>query len=251
MVNDIKFRQVSFRYGSRAQVFENLDMDIPNGKITAVVGESGSGKTSLISLLQNLYPIQKGNITIGDLDIHHIRNDSLRSKVVVVPQQIDLLAGNIVENIAFGVFEPDLNKIVSICHDLGLLEFIQKLPNGFDTHIGENGAALSGGQRQRIAMARALYKSPEILILDEATSSLDSLSEQYVQIAIRKLRDSGKTVIMIAHRLSTIRDADKIIVLHNGDLVEEGIHELLINNKSHYYNFWKEQFPNESNRSAN
>lgn len=206
-MGDIRFKDISFRYGSRVQVFENLNITMQKGKITAVVGESGSGKSTLISLLQNLYPLQAGSITIGNFDIRHVHNESLRQKVAVVPQQIDLFSGNFIDNIALGEFSPDMPKILTICEELGITEFVQKLPQGFGTYIGENGTSLSGGQRQRIAIARALYRDPEILMLDEATSSLDSISEQFVQRAIQRLRNNQKTVIIIAHRLSTIKNA--------------------------------------------
>lgn len=241
-MGDIRFKDISFRYGSRVQVFENLNITMQKGKITAVVGESGSGKSTLISLLQNLYPLQAGSITIGNFDIRHVHNESLRQKVAVVPQQIDLFSGNFIDNIALGEFSPDMPKILTICEELGITEFVQKLPQGFGTYIGENGTSLSGGQRQRIAIARALYRDPEILMLDEATSSLDSISEQFVQRAIQRLRNNQKTVIIIAHRLSTIKNADKIIVLENGNLVEEGTHEEILSNNSAYSRLWNQQF---------
>jgi len=194
-------------------VFENLNLLIKKNTLTAIVGESGSGKTTLVSLLQNIYPLQKGNIRIGDLDLKHISTDSLRKLVAVVPQKIDLFAGSVVENIALGAYEPEMEKVLSICRKLNIIEFIEKLPNGFYTYIGENGVNLSGGEKQRIAIARALYKNPEILILDEATSSLDSASEQYVHNAIQQLKSQHKTVIVIAHRLSTVMRADQIILL--------------------------------------
>jgi ATP-binding cassette, subfamily C, bacteriocin exporter len=242
MVADIHFREVAFRYGSRATVFDKLDLTIPKGKLTAIVGESGSGKTTLMALLQNLYPLNGGHITIGKYDIKHISNPSLRSLVSVVPQKIDLFAGNVIENIAVGEFNPDMEKILQICEALGIAEFVEKLPNGFNTYLGENGVTLSGGQKQRIAIARALYREPEILILDEATSSLDSLSEQYVQAAIQHLKKEQKTVILIAHRLSTVMQADQIIVLDQGKVVETGSHEELLNTGKYYYRLWEQQF---------
>src|SRR6056297_1950627 len=228
LVGDISFSDVHFRYGSRVDVFNGLDLTIPKGKVTAFVGESGSGKTTLINMLQKMYPINSGHITIGDLNIAHIDTQSLRDVISVVPQKIDLFAGNVIDNIAVGRFEPDMEKIITICKKLGILSFIEELPNGFETYLGENGASLSGGQKQRIAIARALYKDPEVLILDEATSSLDSASEQYVQQTINYLRESNKTVILIAHRLSTVFKADKICVLEKGQLVEEGSHKELL-----------------------
>ncbi|WP_020598146.1 peptidase domain-containing ABC transporter [Spirosoma panaciterrae] len=243
MISDIRFQDVSFRYGTRTQVFDQLSLTIPKGKITAVVGESGSGKSTLLSLLQNLYPLQQGTIRIGDYDIKHISNESLRRRVSVVPQKIDLFAGNVIDNIAVGEYQPDMQRIVSICQQLGITEFIEKLPNGFHTYLGENGASLSGGQKQRIAIARALYQNPDILILDEATSSLDSISEQCVQQTIRLLRQQHKTVILIAHRLSTVMHADKIMVVEQGKLTEEGSHTELLTRGNAYYKLWASQMP--------
>lgn len=241
MVGDIHFKNVDFRYGTRVQVFENLNLRIPKSKITAIVGESGSGKSTLMSLLQNLYPLSGGNIQIGNYDIKHIQNENLRQIVSVVPQKIDLFGASVIENIALGDFEPDMKRVLFICNQLGIDEFVEKLPNGFQTHIGENGASLSGGQRQRIAIARALYKAPEILILDEATSALDSISEKYVQKAINILRNNNKTIIIIAHRMSTIKNADKIIVLEKGKLIQEGTHEQLIYKEGIYNRLWMQQ----------
>lgn len=243
-IGDIRFEHVDFRYGTRLNVFEDLSLSIPNGKFTAIVGESGSGKSTLMAILQNIYPIQKGNVSIGKYDLKYISIISLRKAVAVVPQQIDLFAGNVIDNIAIGDYEPDMQKILDIAEQLGILDFIETLPAGFQTYLGENGTALSGGQRQRIAIARALYRNPEILILDEATSSLDSASEQYVQKAIEVLKARNKTVIVIAHRLSTLNNADKIIVLDKGRVIEQGTHnELLYLPDSAYAALWKLQMP--------
>ena len=242
MVGDISFRQVSFRYGSRVQVFDSLSFDILRGKVTAVVGESGSGKSTLLSLLQNLYPIQQGSIHIGQYDIKHISSESLRRVVSVVPQHIDLFAGNVIDNIAVGEYEPDMKRIVNICQILGITDFIDQLPNGFHSYLGENGASLSGGQKQRLAIARALYREPKVLILDEATSSLDSISERAVQSTIQTLRQQGCTIIVIAHRLSTIMNADKIAVIEKGALVEEGAHHQLLAKRGAYYQLWVSQY---------
>lgn len=243
-IGDIHFEHVYFRYGSRAPLFEDLNLTIPQGKFTAIVGESGSGKSTLMAILQSIYPIQKGNVSIGKYDLKYIRMASLRQTIAVVPQKIDLFAGNVIDNIAIGDYEPDMQQILDISEQLGIIDFIETLPKGFQTYLGENGITLSGGQRQRIAIARALYRKPEILILDEATSSLDSASEQYVQKAIDILKANHKTVIVIAHRLSTLNHADKIIVLDKGQVVEQGTHnDLLFNVNSAYANLWKLQMP--------
>ncbi len=242
MVGNIQFENVAFRYGSRKQVFESLNLSIHKSETTAIIGESGSGKTTLISLIQNLYPIQTGSIRIGDYNITQINNESLRQIVGTVPQQIELFAGSIIENIALGDFEPDMQKIMQLCDQLGIKDFIEKLPNAYLTQIGEHGVSLSGGEKQRIAIARALYKNPEILIFDEATSSLDSISEKYVKRTLSALAKEGKTIIIIAHRLSTVKHADTIIVLENGKMMESGTHDQLIHTEGIYCKLWNEQF---------
>lgn len=243
LIGDIQFENLDFTYGTRTEVFKDFNLIIPKGRLTAIIGESGSGKTTLASLLQNLYPINKGKISIGDCSINYYTNNSLRKLIACVPQKLDLFAGNVIENIAVGEFNPDMEKVLDICKSIGILPFIESLPQGFGTYLGENGASLSGGQKQRLAIARALYKDPEILIMDEATSSLDSESEAFVQNAIDKLKAQGKTIIIIAHRLSTVMNADKIVVLQNGKLIEEGTHYYLYDLKGLYYHMWQKQFP--------
>ncbi|HJV79022.1 MAG TPA: peptidase domain-containing ABC transporter [Paludibacter sp.] len=242
-IGDIKFENIRFAYGTRKEVFNDFTFVIPKGKLTAVIGESGSGKTTLASLLQKLYPLNSGKITINNLDINHFTYESLRTMVSTVPQQLSLFSGNIVDNIAVGDLQPDMERIVSIVQQLGLVPFIEKLPNGFNTQIGENGTSLSGGEKQRLAIARALYKNPEILVFDEATSSLDSESEQHVKAVIQDLKQQGKTILIIAHRLSTVIDADKIAILENGVLIEEGTHVSLFNDGTQYYEMWRKQLP--------
>ncbi len=227
MVGDIEFKNVSFAYGTRKKVFENLNLKINKNTMTAIVGESGSGKTTIASLLQNLYPINTGKITIGGNDIKFLSNESLRKRICAVPQQISLFSGSILQNVAIGEYEPDLKKIIDLADLLGMNEFINSLPDGYETNVGENGSQLSGGQKQRLAIMRALYKEPDVLILDEATSSLDSKSEQFVQNVILNLKEKGKTIIVIAHRLSTVQQADKIIVLKEGVVTEEGTFDSL------------------------
>lgn len=241
MTGDIRMSEVTFRYGTRTQVFETFSIVFKKGRFSAIVGESGSGKSTIAHLLQNLYPINSGKIYIGSMDLQYISNNSLRSIVAAVPQRIDLFSGTILQNIALGDENPDIKRVIELSNDLGLLDFIEQLPENFNTCIGENGSQLSGGQRQRLAIARALYKNPQILILDEATSSLDSVSESFVQNTISKQKSLGKTIIVIAHRLSTIKNADEIFVLSKGKLEESGSFEQVLSNKGEFYRLWQNQ----------
>lgn len=243
MNGDISIDDISFSYGTRTDVFENFSLKIPKGKVTAIIGESGSGKTTIAALLQKLYPIKKGKIFIGSHNIDYYDNSSLRAVIAAVPQQLDIFSGNIIENIALGDLSPDMQHIIEICTELGIIPFIEKLPAGFNTTLGEHGIGLSGGEKQRLAIARALYRKPEILILDEATSSLDSQSEHFVQETIQNFNQKDKTVIIIAHRLSTVMSADNIVVLEQGKLLEEGTHKELYREETQYYKMWQKQRP--------
>lgn len=240
-IGDIKFENVTFRYGSRTEVFKNFNAIFKKNETTAIVGESGSGKTTLISLLQNLYPIKEGKIYFGDYDLQYIHYKSLRKCMGVIPQQLNLFSGNIIDNIALGDSFPNVQRVLDLSKELGITEFVEKLPHGFNTQIGENGAMLSGGQKQRIAIARALYINPEVLLMDEATSSLDTKSENIVKEAIDNFKSQGKTVIVIAHRLSTIANANTILVMENGEIMESGNHENLLQLKGKYYDLWNKQ----------
>ncbi|MFZ6023640.1 MAG: peptidase domain-containing ABC transporter [Bacteroidota bacterium] len=239
-VRNIVFHDIHFRYGTRSMIFEGLTLQINKGQSTAIVGESGSGKSTLLYLLQNLYPLKKGTISIGGIDIQHISHKSLRELIAVVPQHIDLFSGTIIENIAIGDTEPDLEKILHLSKMLGIHQFIEQLPNTYNSQLSEQGTNLSGGQRQRLAIARALYRNPEVLVLDEATSNLDPLSEQQVQETLQWFQQQGKTIIIIAHRLSTIRHCNNILVLQKGKLVEAGSHEALLTNKGTYNELWRQ-----------
>ncbi|MGD9556821.1 MAG: peptidase domain-containing ABC transporter [Mangrovibacterium sp.] len=243
MLGNISFRDVAFSYGTRADVFEHFNLELKQGRLTAIIGESGSGKSTIAALIQGIYPLNGGHIFIGDINIRYASIESLRRMVGIVPQKLELFAGSVVENIAVGELSPDMERVLSVCKQLGMIEFIEKLPSGFHTYVGENGTTLSGGQMQRLALARALYRQPEILILDEATSNLDSGSEQFVHQAVRQLVQEGKTIILIAHRLSTIIDASEIVVLQDGKVIEHGSHAMLFAQKGYYYRMWEQQLP--------
>ena len=242
-LGDIVFENVRFSYGTRKVVFQNLHLRFEKGCSTGVVGESGCGKSTIVAILQQLYPIQGGKVFLGNIDMQYISKQALRKLVAVVPQEVDIFAGTVLENIALGDPYPQFERIVPLCQQLGILSFIESLPGGFGAHLGENGTNLSGGQKQRLGIVRALYRNPEILILDEATSSLDSTSEAYVQNTLAKLQEQGKTIIIIAHRLSTVMDTNKIVVLHEGNMLEEGSHQELIQKRGAYFQLWSKQFP--------
>lgn len=227
MLGDITFDQVSFRFGSRRQIFEDLSLVLPAGTTTAVVGESGSGKSTLLALIHGVYPVTAGDIRIGRFNIAHVDRFSLRRHIGVVPQTVHLFTGTVIENIAIGDYEPDAERIAEIATRLGVLELIQSLPDGLHTHLDERGGALSGGERQRLAIARALYRRPKILLLDEPTSALDMRAEQHVHDALREFTASGGTVILASHRPETAACADKIIALNRGSVVGEGSRESL------------------------
>lgn len=238
-MGDIRFENIHFRYGSRKKIFNGLTMTIKHNSFTAIVGESGSGKSTLGSILQRLYNVESGNIYIGDIDISQISN--IRKYISSVPQKIELFSGNIIDNIAIGEIYPDVKRINDLLTLLDLRTFVEGLPKGLYTRIGEHGAMLSGGESQRIAIARALYKNPSILILDEATSSLDYISENKIKQAFNSVRLQGRTIIFIAHRLSMVRDADNIIVLNDGKVAEQGSHNQLLSKDGLYARLWKEQ----------
>ncbi|MBS1599721.1 MAG: peptidase domain-containing ABC transporter [Bacteroidetes bacterium] len=240
MLGDIQFSNVSFTYGARVAVFNNLNLQIKRNSITAVVGESGCGKSTILGLLQNLYPVAKGNIYIGGTDIKYFDKKSLRQIISVVPQKIDLFAGTVIENIAIGEYQPDMQHVLLLSYLLGIHEFIEKLPHGYNTFLNEQGINLSGGQRQRIAIARALYRNPEILILDEATSSVDPPGEKKVLETLSWFKNQQKTIVVIAHKISMIKNADKIILLKNGEVAEQGSHAELLEKKSEYENLFRD-----------
>ncbi|WP_310557341.1 peptidase domain-containing ABC transporter [Flavobacterium sp.] len=235
---DIQFKNVDFSYELGRYIFKDLNLLIKKGQFTAFIGESGSGKSTIASLIQNIYHPKEGKILIGEYDLNYISKDSINSLITTVPQSVELFDGTIAFNISIGESEPDMQKIIDVSKQVGAYDFIEALPNGFNTYLGEFGANLSGGERQRIAFARALYKDPEILILDEATSALDSESELVIKKLVEDLRKNGKTIIVIAHKLQAIKNADIIYAFKKGEIIESGSHEELMNKKDYYYKMW-------------
>lgn len=239
---NIKFENVTFSYDDqddekKEYVLENVNIEIASGSKIALVGPSGGGKTTLTNLIPRFYDIDSGKITIDGYDIRDIQLKSLRDNIGIVQQDIYLFSGTVYENILYGNMSANKKDVIEAARLAGALGFIEKLPNGFDTYVGERGIMLSGGQKQRISIARVFLKNPPILILDEATSALDNKSEQIVQESLKKL-SKGRTTITIAHRLTTIINSDEIIVLTEDGIQEAGKHKELLEKKGVYYNLY-------------
>jgi ATP-binding cassette subfamily B protein len=244
LYGNIEFKNLDFRYGTRDLVLRNISMTIEKGQKIAFVGESGSGKTTIAKLLMKFYEYEKGEIFIKNFNIKDINIESLRSKIAYISQDIFLFSGTIYENLTLGIENPSMESVMEAAEMSKAHEFINKFPLRYETMLGENGANISGGQKQRLSIARALLKKPDILIMDEATSNLDSITEKAIEKTIEEHTD-GITTIIIAHRLSTIMRCDNIFVLDSGNIVEMGNHAQLMDNHGYYYNLWKEQFPLE------
>ena len=236
----IRIQNLSFSYGTRGLTLNNISMEIKAGEKVAIVGPSGSGKTTLLKLIMKFYKAESGNIYLDDQNIDDIDTESYRNYFGYVPQEILLFSGTIAENIAWGNEHATPEDIFNAAKEAQALDFISKLNNRFATMVGERGASLSGGERQRIAIARIILRKPKVLVLDEATSNLDSLSETSIMKTINSIGKKMTTVI-VAHRLSTIRNCDRIFVLKDGKLSEEGNHESLIEKNGIYAQMWKSQ----------
>jgi ATP-binding cassette subfamily B protein len=241
MPGKIAFKDVWFAYNEEEYVLKNISFEIEAGKTIAIVGHTGSGKTSIISLINRLYKIQKGEISIDGVSIDQYDLDFLRSKIGVVLQDVFLFSGSVMDNVSLRDADIKREDVIQAAKLIGIHDFIMRLPGGYDYDVMERGATLSLGQRQLLSFVRALLYNPAILILDEATSSIDSESEGLIQHAIEKLI-SGRTSIVIAHRLSTIRKADKILVLDKGEIKEIGTHSELMQQQGFYYQLHKMQF---------
>ena len=237
----VEFDKVSFAYTDENYVLKNISFSINSGETFALVGHTGSGKSSIISLLNRLYHVQKGEIKIDGVNIENYQLDALRSKIGVVLQDVFLFSGSVMDNVTLRNPEISREQVVEAAKLIGMHDFIMKLPGGYDYNVMERGATLSMGQRQLLSFIRTLLYNPSILILDEATSSVDTESEQLIQKAIDTLI-AGRTSIVIAHRLSTIRKADKIMVLDKGEIKEMGTHEELLAHQGYYYKLHQMQF---------
>lgn len=242
---EIVFNNVSFSYQPERQILKNISFDVPAGKKVAIVGPSGSGKSTIARLLYRFYDVEEGSISLDGTNIKNITQQSLRSTIGVVPQDVVLFNESIFYNILYGRPNASKEEVESAAKTANLDDFInKKLPEKYDTIVGERGLKLSGGEKQRVAIARTLLKNPKIFLLDEATSSLDTHTEKEIQENLNKI-SKNHTTLVIAHRLSTIVDAYKIIVLDHGEIVEEGTHKSLLEQKGTYYHLWMKQIQQE------
>ncbi|WP_175967301.1 ABC transporter ATP-binding protein [Burkholderia sp. BCC0322] len=229
----VDFERVTFAYPHRRPILDHFDLHIEPGQRVGLIGKSGAGKSTVLALLQRFYDTQDGSVQVDGQDVKTITQDSLRHAIALVPQDISLLHRTIYDNIAYGRPEATRDEVLAAARDARCAEFIEAMPEGYDTIVGDRGVKLSGGQRQRIAIARAILKDAPILLLDEATSALDSASEEAIQSALDRLM-VGRTVIAIAHRLSTLRNFDRIIVMNNGKVVDDGAPDVLRNRPGLY-----------------
>ncbi|MDI6742466.1 MAG: lipid A export permease/ATP-binding protein MsbA [Smithella sp.] len=245
----IDIENMTFRY-EKKPVLKNINLSIKAGEVVAFVGMSGGGKTSLVNLIPRFYDVSEGRIRIDDYDIRDVSLRSLRGQIAIVTQQTILFNDSVRNNIAYGNIETSDDEIIGAAKAANAHDFIMRMPQGYDTNIGELGTKISGGEKQRLSIARALLKNAPILILDEATSSLDTEAEREVQEALDNLM-KGRTTLVIAHRLSTIRNADRIIVLVNGEILEAGDHETLMKKQGEYFRLYNLQFKDEGSDEKN
>ena len=241
----IHFKQVDFSYESNRQILFGVDFTVPAGKTVAVVGHSGSGKSTLARLLFRFYEASSGSIQINKIDIRKLTQESLRRHIGIVPQDTVLFNDSIYYNIAYGRPDASRDDIISAAKSAHIHDFISKLPDGYDTLVGERGLKLSGGEKQRVAIARTILKNPPILIFDEATSALDSRTEKAIQAELKEI-SANRTTLVIAHRLSTIADADEILVMDHGKIVERGTHRSLLEQAGLYAQMWAMQQQEEA-----
>jgi ATP-binding cassette subfamily B protein len=246
---NVRFESVMFSYEAKRQILVGVDFEIPAGHTVAVVGESGSGKSTLARLLYRFYDVDAGHIRINGMDLRQLTQTSLRAAIAIVPQDTVLFNDTIYYNIQYGRPDATHEEVLAAAQSAQLAEFIEHLPDGYETRVGERGLKLSGGEKQRVAIARALLKNPPLLIFDEATSALDSKTEKAIQASLDNAA-RGRTTLVIAHRLSTIMNADKILVMDAGRIVERGSHPVLMEMNGRYAQMWALQQQEESEAGA-
>jgi len=237
---EVRFADVSFGYDPRRPILEDLSFVIPAGRTLAVVGSSGAGKSTLVRLLFRFYDVDEGSVLIDGQDVRDLSQESLRAAIGLVPQDTVLLNETIGANIAYGRPGATQDEIETAARAAQIHDFVMTLPDRYDTLVGERGLKLSGGEKQRVAIARMVLKDPPILVFDEATSALDSRTERLIQAALKRV-SAGRTTLIIAHRLSTVVDADQILVLEHGKVIEHGRHHQLLARGGHYAQMWARQ----------
>jgi len=243
---DVRFESVNFSYNPNRQILFDVNFELPAGHTVAVVGESGSGKSTLARLLYRFYDVTAGKITINGQDLRQLTQTTLRTAIAIVPQDTVLFNESIYYNIQYGRPEADRTEVIAAAKAAQLAEFVERLPDGYQTRVGERGLKLSGGEKQRVAIARALLKNPPLLIFDEATSALDSKTEKAIQLSLENA-SRGRTTLVIAHRLSTVMNADQILVIDGGRIIERGTHATLLDSNGRYAQMWALQQQEEAN----
>lgn len=234
MQGTVELKNVSFSYEPNKSVLKNVSFKVNKGEMIGLVGHSGAGKSTITNIITRLYDVFDGEVLIDGVNVKNIANESLHSNIGMVLQETYLFSGSIAQNIAYGKPDATIEEIIDAAKSAHAHEFIVNLPDGYDTRLGKGGTDLSGGEKQRISIARAILMNPAILIFDEATSSLDTETEQKIQQAMQSLV-KGRTTIAIAHRFSTLKNADRLVVVKNGRIVEEGTHEELFNKENGIY----------------
>ena len=241
MKGDIEMKSVSFEYEPGRPIIKDLSFSVKAGHMVGIVGKTGAGKSTIVNLMARLYDVQSGSITIDGVNVKDIATEDMRRNIGIVSQEIYLFIGTIADNIRYAKPGATMEEVINAAKTASAHEFIMRLPDGYETRIGAGGQDLSGGEKQRLSIARTVIQNPKILILDEATASMDTETERNIQEALSKLQE-GRTTLAIAHRLSTLRDADVLAVIDGGKMIEYGTHDELIRKKGEYYKLYMLQF---------
>lgn len=236
----VRFEGVALHYGDH-QALKNIDIDAPAGKTVAIMGATGAGKTSIINALNRFYDVSRGRVLVDGVDVRDWKTNTLRENIGIVMQDVFLFSATIEENIMYGKPDATREDVIKAAKIAAAHDFIMEMPQGYDTIVGERGMGLSGGQKQRIAIARAIIKNPKILIMDDCTSAVDMETEYAIQQALKDIME-GRTTFIIAHRISSVKDADEIIVLDDGQIVERGTHDQLVKQRGKYFEIYSQQY---------